>query len=1042
MKSFRALFVLAGAAAVCASGQTTTPAFTTGQAARLIIGQRNFTYADYGATNQLIGSPAGIAYANGILWVADSNRLGSTPDNNRVLRFSDLSTYPSPTDRPDLVGSTCGVCRGSASLVLGQPDFTTTNIPVSPTARTVRNPSAVATDGTVLAVADTDNNRVLIWLSLPTTNDQPADVVIGQADFTHSATAVPPTQTSLRGPEGVWIDHGRLFIADTQDNRVLIYNKIPTTNKAPADVVVGQTSFTAFVQPDLTASQPSTAANNMQSPVSVSTDGTRLFVSDLGQNRVLIFKSIPTTNGAAADVALGQPDLVSATPNNAYTITNSTLDANNNPEGVTPVLCQTNGTDASNYATYPTRCAATLSFPRFVISDGKRLFVADGGNDRVMVYNTIPTTNGARADIILGQPDEFSDDTGLNPDGADAFQTPTSLAWDGTNLYVSDGYNRRVVVYSQGVANIPLSGIRNSASLEIYALGSVTVAGSITAKDTLTITINGTAYTYTVVAADTLTTIVQNLVKIINKAPDPNVIATANLSNLEVTLTARTPGANGGNITVAASVSTNATEALTASGSTLNIYLENPSQIAPGTVIVVNGTNLCDNTSSASFSQPYLATSLNGCTLYVDGVAAPLLYASPTQLTAQMMEESQDRTSVSIYVRSQHADGSVTVTTPVATTIVPQNPGIYALSGNDPRRGIVYHGTSSAFDLIDVDGTIQAGDVGSITIGSATYSYTVQTNDTLANVRDGLIAAINSAPDPYVYAYATNEFTRIGLSAVTPGPQGEGTTVTVTQTTATTNTSGALLLLTAYNATMCCSNIEGALVTTDNPAVPGEMLYVLATGLGVTTPQTVDTGQVYQGGSALNPLVAPVDSILTGGTTANPVSVGLVPGTVGVYYVQFLLNSGLASNQSTQMTIAQQSFVSNVVTFPVSVPGLATTLVVTPSASSVAVGNTLNYTVTALDYTGAPATSYTGTVVITSSDSAATLPANFALSSGTGSFAITFGTTGLQTVTATDNTTQSINGTSVGVTVTKAGSARTPGPVNMAVPKRPLPIRR
>src|SRR5476649_416640 len=94
---FRALTLLAGVAAVCASGQTLD--FNTGQAARLVIGQRNFTLADFGATNQLIGSPSGLALANGVLWVADSNRLGSTPNNNRVLRFSDLSTYPSPTDR-------------------------------------------------------------------------------------------------------------------------------------------------------------------------------------------------------------------------------------------------------------------------------------------------------------------------------------------------------------------------------------------------------------------------------------------------------------------------------------------------------------------------------------------------------------------------------------------------------------------------------------------------------------------------------------------------------------------------------------------------------------------------------------------------------------------------------------------------------------------------------------------------------------------------------------------------------------------------------
>ena len=273
MKSFRAVTLLAGVVALCASAQT--PDFNTGQAARLVLGQKNFTLADYGATNQLIGSPAGLALANGVLWVVDANRLGSTPNNNRVLRFSDINTYPAPGDKPDVVGSTCGACRGEASLVLGQPDFLTTNRNLSATG--MRAPTGVATDGKVLVVSDTDNNRVLIWNSLPRANGQPADVVIGQADFTHNGTISPPTQTSLRGPEGVWLSNGKLFVADTQDNRVLIYNKIPTSNNAPADVVVGQESFTAFVEPDLTSKQPTTAANNMQTPVAVSSDGVRLY---------------------------------------------------------------------------------------------------------------------------------------------------------------------------------------------------------------------------------------------------------------------------------------------------------------------------------------------------------------------------------------------------------------------------------------------------------------------------------------------------------------------------------------------------------------------------------------------------------------------------------------------------------------------------------------------------------------------------------------------------------------------------------------------
>jgi uncharacterized protein (TIGR03437 family) len=916
MKSLSAFLTMA-CVAVCAFGQSSTPVFTTGQAARLIIGQKSFTAGDYGATNTLIGSPYGVALANGVLWVVDANREGASPNNNRLLRFSDASTYPGPTQSLYVQGSTCGACRGVSSLVLGQPDFTTNNSNLSSTG--LRGPTGVATDGNILALADTDNNRVLIWLHLPTRNGQPADVVIGQADFTHNATSVPPTQTSLRGPEGVWIWNGKLFVADTQDNRVLIYNRIPTSNNAPADVVIGQPNFTSFVQPDLTQKQPTTAANNMQDPIAVSTDGTHLFVTDFGQNRVLIFNSIPTSNGASADVAIGQPDLVSSVNNNSYTITNATLDSASNPEGVSPVLCQATGTDSAGTATFPTRCSRTMEFPRAAISDGTRLFVADGGNDRVLVYNTIPTQSGAAADVILGQPDEFSEDDGENPDGTNAFQTPASLAWDGTNLYVSDTFNRRVVIYSMGIPNVPLNGIRNAASREIYALGTVDIAGSITAKDTATVTINGTAYTYTVTANDTLLSIMQALAQKIDSKPDPNVSANVNTATGEIVLTALTPGSPGGNITYSISTSANATITLTTGGANLNIYLENPSQIAPGTLIQISGNNLCDNSASGDFGQSYLPFTLGGCTVFIDGMKAPLLYVSPTQINAQMPFETLDRTSTSLLIQTQHGDGSVTATTPVAATIVPQNPGLFAGEGNDPRPGIVYHASSFATDMIDVDGTIQAGDTGTLTIAepngnSATYTYNVTSSDTLQSVRDALIQAINNAPDPYVHASAGNEYARVVITANQPGPAGEN--IKITENVTSTVTAGANLLLTVYNPVTCCSNIGGAPVTVDNPAVGGEMLYTLATGIGPTVTSNVGSGQVLNYEDNDGPAVN-VDSILTSGSTANVVNVTLLPGSVGVYAVEFQILSGLAPNPLTQLTIAQQAFVSNVVTFPV-----------------------------------------------------------------------------------------------------------------------------
>ena len=743
---------------------------------------------------------------------------------------------------------------------------------------------------------------------------------------------MPPTATSLRGPEGVWVANGKLYIADTQDNRILIYNKIPTTNGVAADVVIGQPNLTTFVQTDLTKATGNPTAANMQDPVSVTTDGQRMYVADLGQNRVLIYNKIPTTNGASADVAVGQPDLTDSIPNYVYvgpSYPNSpVIDADGNPEGLTPELCQSNGTDSDGTLLWPARCAATLSFPRYAFSDGTRLFISDGGNDRILVFNTIPTASGTRADIILGEPDEFSDNTDQNPDGTDAFQTPAGFVWDGANqnLYVSDTFNRRVVVFSPGIDNIPLGNVRNAASLNIYAIGSVVITGAISAKDVVTIAINNTSctsgstsagcYNYTVVAADTLTTITDNLVNLINKAPDPNVIASADNTTDTLILTAIQAGSVGTNITYSAIVSANAQVTATAAGTNLSLYLENPTSIAPGTAVVIYGQNLCDSTATGDLTQTFLPFTLANCQVYADGVRIPLLYVSPTQVNAQIPWYVGDRTSISLYVRTIHADGSITATTNVPVTIPPQNPGIFAQNGTDPRPGLIFHGSSYATDTVLINGVILAGDIGTITVGSATYSYTVQSTDTLDSVENALITLINSEHDPNVVASAADENNVIVLTSLLPGPAGEGTAITAA-VSGSNATPG--LVLTASNATMCCDNIQGAPVTNANPAAPGEILYLLATGLGVTSQNDVDTGQVFQS-TVLHPPAYPVDDVQVGASTANLISSSLVPGTVGVYWVQFQLPTGLGNDSSTQMHISQQANVSNIVTFPVVTP--------------------------------------------------------------------------------------------------------------------------
>ena len=80
--------------------------------------------------------------------------------------------------------------------------------------------------------------------------------------------------------------------------------------------------------------------------------------------------------------------------------------------------------------------------------------------------------------------------------------------------------------------------------------------------------------------------------------------------------------------------------------------------------------------------------------------------------------------------------------------------------------------------------------------------------------------------------------------------------------------------------------------------------------------------------------------------------------------------------------------------------------------STAIAGTPISVTVTALDANGNTAIGYTGTVAVTTSDSAAVLPGNHTLTSGVGTFSVTLNTVGTQTVTATDTVTSTIAGLS------------------------------
>jgi uncharacterized protein (TIGR03437 family) len=903
------------------SGWCSAQTFMTGQAARAVIGQPTLSSQNFGASNTILGAVGGVGYVNNTLFVADANRIGLTPTNNRVLIYNNIQQQIPPANQeiPPFSGR-CPVCGGVASVVVGQPDFTTTTQVTPPTASSLRLPLAVASDGQTLAVADTSNNRVLIWKSIPQINGQAADVVLGQADFTSVSTNTAVTASSLRGPQGVWIQNGKLFVADTQNNRVLIWNSIPNRNNQPADVVLGQPDFTTAPPINQVNLSLTAAANIMLSPASVTSDGTRLYVADLGYNRVLIWNSIPSTNQKPADVEIGQVDFTGTTANDSAH------------------LCASNGTDTKGNPTYPQRCAATINFPRYALSDGVRLFVADGGNDRVLVYNSIPTQNGARADVILGEPDEFSDvvssNNPLTVAAADVTPTPTSLAWDGQNLYVADPTDYRILIFSPGSPTVPLNSAVNAASKAVYAAGSVLIGGTITAKDTVTVAINGTNYVYTVQSNDTTDTVAKGITALLEQANggagDPNVFAYEETGLSTVRLIARQPGPNGDNITLSATVSNKATLTATASGANLTGG-GSAGHIAPGTDMLLRGTGLSDGSAAADVNALQLPFELAGTQVYVDGMRLGLFYVTPTEIKAQFPFAVTGAVSASAWVRVKHADGSVTITNAIGIPVVEQNPGIFAdetPGATEPRRAIAMHGSSFATGTVQINGSTQVGDTASLTVGDKTYSYTVASGDALTTVRDNLISQILADAASPVTAYAVPQGTTIRLQAKVPGPAGNGIPLSTSTSTLPTNNQGVQITLTATNSSLCCANVAFAPLTVDNPALPGETIIVYTTGMGMITPDqarlAIVDGQKYQGPVTNTPpgfITATADN-----ANATVLSASLVPGLVGIYQVILEISNSVNANPIAQLTIAQGANASNIVTIPVGAPPPAPTV--------------------------------------------------------------------------------------------------------------------
>ncbi len=371
-------------------------------------------------------------------------------------------------------------------------------------------PVGVAVDTSVspaiLYVADTNNNRVLVWRDARAATGSTADFVIGQSDFFATTSLGPgtPVSVGLRAPTGVTVDRqGNVYVVDSGNNRILRYARVTEqTDFIQPNLVIGQVSFSVREpnqgNPLPTAKSLSlSSGSTIFSSTAVVDSAGNLWVADPGNFRVLRYPAASlgasAFNGPEADLVLGQTSLTTredtewgrAESRLLKTALRQPAGVAFDPAGRLLVTDDANrllvfeapfqtGMAASriaglvvNVQGQPPRPAVnefTLSGPESVFANSSGIFVVETATHRIVRFDPFEQwpaetqlVPSPAAKAVFGQPDflSFRPNRGASSPFEGSFFSPTGAFVANNELFVCDSGNNRLLVFPFSGTAIP-----------------------------------------------------------------------------------------------------------------------------------------------------------------------------------------------------------------------------------------------------------------------------------------------------------------------------------------------------------------------------------------------------------------------------------------------------------------------------------------------------------------------------------------------------------------------------------------------------------